>query len=91
MRGALGLDQLGIGGGSAGTPNLRAGRYIGRRLYLGAEQGTGANSSRAVMTYRLTPRVQLRASAGTGQTVSAIGASGQTSGEGVGLRYRVQY
>lgn len=91
LRGALGLDQLGVGSGASGTPTLRAGRYIGRRLYVGAEQGTGQQSTQGTVTYDLTKRLQLRATAGTGQTTSAIGASGQTTGESVGVRYQFQY
>ena len=91
LRGALGLDQLGVGSGASGTPTLRAGRYIGRRLYVGAEQGTGQQSTQGTVTYDLTRRLQLHATAGTGQTTSAIGASGQTSGESVGIRFRTEY
>ncbi|MDE2581800.1 MAG: translocation/assembly module TamB domain-containing protein, partial [Rhodospirillales bacterium] len=91
LRGALGLDQLGVGTGASGAPTLRAGRYVGRRLYVGAEQGTGQQSSQATVTYDLTKRLQLKATAGTGQTTSAIGAVGQAAGESVGIRYQVQY
>jgi len=91
LRGALGLDQLGVGSGAGGASTLQAGKYIGRRLYVGAQQGTGGQSTQGKVTYDLTKRMQLRATAGTGETTSAIGASGATSGESVGIRYQMQY
>ncbi|MBW4092589.1 MAG: hypothetical protein HIU82_16000 [Proteobacteria bacterium] len=91
LRGALGLDQLGVGSGANGASTLQAGRYIGRRLYVGAQQGTGGQSTQGKVTYDLTKRVQLNATAGTGEATSAIGASGAASGESVGIRYQFQY
>ncbi len=91
LRGAFGLDQLGVGSGAGGASTLQAGKYIGRRLYVGAQQGTGGQSTQGKVTYDLTKRVQLRATAGTGETTSAIGASGAASGESVGIRYQMQY
>ncbi|MGH7042105.1 MAG: translocation/assembly module TamB domain-containing protein, partial [Acetobacteraceae bacterium] len=91
LRGALGLDQLGVGSGASGAPTLQAGRYIGRRLYVGAAQGANQQSTQGTVTYDLTKRLQLHATAGTGETTSAIGASGQTNGESVGIRFQVQY
>ncbi len=90
VRSALGLDQLGVGSGANGRATLRAGRYISPRLYVGAEQGTGQQSTQATVTYDLTKRLQVHATAGTGETTSAIGASGQTSGESVGIRFQMQ-
>ena len=90
LRGTLGLDQLGVGSGANGASTLQAGRYIGRRLYVGAQQGTGGQSTQGTVTYDLTKRVQLHATAGAGETTSAIGASGESSGESVGIRYQFQ-
>jgi translocation and assembly module TamB len=91
LRGALGLDQLGVGSGANGASTLQAGRYIGRRLYVGAQQGTGGQSTQGKVTYDLTKRVQLNATAGAGEATSAIGASGASNGESVGIRYQFQY
>ncbi|MGH7156183.1 MAG: translocation/assembly module TamB domain-containing protein [Acetobacteraceae bacterium] len=88
---ALGLDQLGIGSGANGNPTLQAGRYIGRRLYVGAQQGTGGTGARGTIQYNLTKGLKLNATVGTGETTSAIGATGQSSGESVGIQYQFEY
>jgi translocation and assembly module TamB len=91
LQNALGLDQRGVGSSASGSPTLQAGRYIGRRLYVGMQQGTGGTGGQAVVQYRLTPRLKLNATAGSGTTTTAIGATGQSNGESVGLIYQFQY
>ncbi len=90
LQNALGLDQLGIGSGTNGTPTLQAGRYIGRRLYVGAQESTGGSGAQGVVTYDLTHGLKLNATVGTGQTTSAIGATGESSGASVGVTYQFQ-
>ncbi|HET6182550.1 MAG TPA: translocation/assembly module TamB domain-containing protein [Acetobacteraceae bacterium] len=91
VQNALGLDQLGITTGPNGQPVLQAGRYIARGVFVGAEESTGGSGARAKITVDLTRRLKLDASAGTGQTTSAIGATGESTGASVGLRYQFQY
>jgi translocation and assembly module TamB len=91
VQNALGLDQLGIGSGPNGQPTLQAGRYIGRRLYLGAQESTGGSGGQGTVQYNLTQGLKLNATVGAGQTTSAIGASGESSGASVGVTYQFQY
>ena len=91
LRNALGLSQLGIASGASGTAGVHAGRYIGRRLYVGVRQGFEGTAGQGTATFEITPQLKLHAAAGTGQTTSAIGASGQTSGESVGITYQFGY
>ena len=91
LRNALGLSQLGIAGGANGKAGIQAGRYIGRRLYVGVRQGFAGTAGQGTATFEITPRLQLHATAGTGQTTSAIGSSGQSTGESVGITYQFGY
>jgi translocation and assembly module TamB len=91
VQNALGLDQLGVGSGPNGNPSLQAGRYVGRRLYVGAQQSTGGQGAQGVVTYDLTHGLKLNATVGTGQTTSAIGATGETNGASVGITYSFEY
>lgn len=91
LQNALGLDQLGINSGTNGSPTLQAGRYIGRNLYVGAQESTGGTGAQGVVTYNLTPGLKLNATVGAGQTTSAIGNTGEANGASVGLSYQFQY
>ena len=88
LRQALGLSTLGMGSGGS---SVQAGRYLGSRLYVGAEQSTGGSGTRGTVRYDLTKHLQLHGSAGVGESTSALGAAGQTSGENIGLRYHLAY
>ena len=87
LRQALGLSTLGMGNGGS---SVTVGRYIGG-VYVGAEQSTTGGGTRARVSYDLTKRLRLHASAGPGETSSALGATGQTSGESVGIGYHLAY
>lgn len=91
LQNALGLDQLGIGSSGNGSPTLQAGRYIGRRLYVGAQESTGGTGAQGVVTYDLSHGLKLNATVGAGQTTSAIGNTGEANGASVGLSYQFQY
>jgi translocation and assembly module TamB len=91
VQNALGLDALGIGTGPNGSPSLQAGRYIGRRLYVGAQQSASGAGGQGTIQYDITKGVKLNATVGTGETTSAIGASGQSSGASVGVTYQFEY
>ncbi len=91
VQNALGLDQLGIGSGPNGAPTLQAGRYIGRRLYLGAQESAGGSGGQGTVQYNLTQGLKLNATVGAGQTTSAIGATGESSGASVGVTYQFEY
>lgn len=66
VRQSLGLDRLEfIGGGENGQgPGIAAGRYIAKDVYVGVEQGTSPNSSRAKVEIGITDNVQIEADVG---------------------------
>jgi translocation and assembly module TamB len=66
LRKSLGLDRLDVGSSdaSSGGPTLSAGRYVSRRVYVGAKQGTKAGSSAATVEIELTPNVKLNTDVG---------------------------
>jgi translocation and assembly module TamB len=70
---------------------LQAGRYVTRRIYVGAQQATSGGGAQATVQVDLTKGLKLNATAGSGQTTSAIGSTGQSTGESVGLTYQFQY
>lgn len=91
LQNTLGLDQLGVGSGPNGQATLQAGRYISRRVYVGAQQATGGAGAQATVQVDLTRGLKLNATAGSGETTSAIGATGESTGASVGLTYGFQY
>jgi translocation and assembly module TamB len=91
VQNALGLDQLGIGSGANGAPTLQAGRYIGRRLYVGASESASGSGGQTTVQYNLTEGLKLNATVGTGETTTAVGATGQSTGASVGMTYQFQY
>jgi len=65
FRKTLGLDRLNVGSDDAsGGPTLSAGRYVSRRVYVGAKQGTKPGSSAATVEIELTPNVKLNTDVG---------------------------
>jgi translocation and assembly module TamB len=91
LQNALGLSQLGIGTGPNGQATLQAGRYITRRIYVGAQQATGGAGAQATVQVDLAKGLKLNATAGSGETTSAIGSTGESNGASVGVTYQFQY
>jgi len=91
VQNALGLDALGIGTGPNGSPSVQAGRYIGRRLYVGAQQSASGAGGQGTIQYDVTKGLKLNATVGTGETTSAIGSTGESSGASVGVTYQFEY
>ena len=98
----LGLDRLAIGGGSSNTgaasgaagetsnaATIEAGRYVTRRVYIGAKQSTNG-TTQAQVQVDLTKSLKLQSTLGTGGTVQ--GATPQNDpGSSVGLTYQFEY
>jgi translocation and assembly module TamB len=61
LRASTGLDDLDIVVDEEGQAALAAGRYIGENVYLGVQQGTGAESSRVTIDLDITKDVKARA------------------------------
>ncbi len=91
LQNALGLDQLGVGSGANGQPTVQAGRYLTRRVYVGAQQATGGAGAQGTVQVDLTRGLKLNATVGNGETTSAIGSTGESSGASVGVTYQFQY
>jgi translocation and assembly module TamB len=99
----LGLDRLAIGGGSSsngaatGTPGetnnsatIEAGRYVTRRVYIGAKQSTTGNTQAQVQV-DLTKSLKLQTTLGTGGG-TVQGATPQNDpGSSIGLTYQFEY
>ena len=64
VRSALGLDVLNVGAGDTGTPSVSAGKYLVDGVFVGVDQGTDTDSTRAKVEVDLTPNVKLESEAG---------------------------
>jgi translocation and assembly module TamB len=99
----LGLDRLAIGGGSSnngaatGTAGetstaatIEAGRYVSRRVYIGAKQST-SGATQAQVQVDLTKSLKLQTTLGTGGG-TVQGATPQNDpGSSVGITYQFEY
>ena len=65
VRSALGLDVLSVGASeSGGGPSVSAGKYLVDGVYLGVDQSTETDSTRAKVEVELTPTIRLESEAG---------------------------
>ncbi|WP_149537566.1 translocation/assembly module TamB domain-containing protein [Siccirubricoccus phaeus] len=81
VRGALGLDRLGVSGGEGGTaPQVEAGRYVAPGVFLGVRQGTQGGQTGVGVQVEITPRLKLEGQTATGP-----------AGDRVGLTYELEY
>lgn len=64
---SLGVDRLEIRGSEngEGLGTVAAGRYVGRRTYVGVEQELGTGQSKATVEYELTDNIKARGEVGT--------------------------
>ncbi|MGH8231942.1 MAG: translocation/assembly module TamB domain-containing protein [Steroidobacteraceae bacterium] len=99
----LGLDRLAISGGSSGTAapgvpatetnnaaTIEAGRYVSRRVFVGAKQST-AGVTQAEVQVDLTRSLKLQSTVGNGGG-TVQGATPQNDpGNSVGLIYQFEY
>ncbi|MEX2631154.1 MAG: translocation/assembly module TamB domain-containing protein [Tistlia sp.] len=65
-RRTLGVDVLSFAPGDAGDEvgSLRIGKYVSEDVFIGAEQGTGAGSSTAIVEWELTPNITVESEVG---------------------------
>ena len=99
----LGLDRLAIGGGSSNSgaatgtagetsnaATIEAGRYVSRRIYIGAKQST-SGATQAQVQVDLTKSLKLQTTLGTGGG-TVQGATPQNDpGSSVGITYQFEY
>jgi translocation and assembly module TamB len=93
---SLGLDRLTIGSGTTNAQgettgaSIEAGRYLSRRVYLGAKQ-TSTGTGQITVDVSLTQRLKLRTRFGNG-TASAQGTTPENDpGSSIGMLYQFEY
>lgn len=68
LRSGLGLDVLSFGGSQDGA-SVEAGKYVAEDVYVGVEQGAGAETGAVNVEVELTPRVTVKSkTAGSGES-----------------------
>jgi translocation and assembly module TamB len=76
----LGVDVLRVDAGSNNSgPSVTAGRYLGKDVYVGVSQGTGAKSGEAKVEVEVTPHITIETEVGP------------TSGGQLGARWKYDY
>lgn len=82
VRGALGLDRLGLAGGAERSrgPAVEAGRYVAPGVFLGLRQGVQGGQTGVGVEVELTPRLKLEGQTATGP-----------AGDRMGLTYEFEY
>ncbi|MBU8536614.1 translocation/assembly module TamB domain-containing protein [Falsiroseomonas tokyonensis] len=85
LRGALGLDRLGVAGdgaveGTGAGPTAEAGRYVAPGVYLGLRQGVQSGQTGVGVEVEITPRLKLEGETATGP-----------AGDRLGLTYEFEY
>ena len=77
VRSALGLDRLGVGGGtgSSAAPTVEAGRYVAPGVFLGVRQGTQGGQTGVGVQVEITPRLKLEGETATGPAGDRLGFS----------------
>ena len=87
----LGLDRLSVSGGDGKSgPSVEAGRYVSRRVYVGARQST-SGATQARVQVDLTRRLKVETTVGSGGG-TLQGATPETDpGTRIGLLYQREY
>ena len=83
LRGALGLDELSIGGTGSGPPTLQAGRYVAPGVYVGATQSANGQGTQVNVEVNLYKGLKLQTATGTSSTGG--------DSDSVGLTYQFNY
>lgn len=79
LRAASGLDNLDVVADQEGNAAVRAGRYVSDNIYLGVEQGSGAQSSRVTIDLDINKDFKAR---------GALGNDGESS---IGVFFEREY
>jgi translocation and assembly module TamB len=92
IRRDLGLDRLAVGGGAGkGGVTLEAGKYLTRRIYVGARQAT-SGGTQARLQIDLTRHLRLETTLGTGGGApTAPITPSNDPGSSLGLSYQLEY
>jgi translocation and assembly module TamB len=79
LRGFVGVDVLQLGGGAETGPTVEAGKYVTEDVFVGVEQGAGADTSQVKVELDVTDNIKVE---------SAAGVSG---GSSVGVQFHWDY
>jgi translocation and assembly module TamB len=87
----LGLDRLSVGGMPNGGTSVEAGRYVSKRVFVGARQlGTSGGATQAIVEIDLTKHLKAEGAFGSGGTVQGA-TPDNDPGNSVGLTYQFEY
>jgi translocation and assembly module TamB len=90
LRNTFGLDRLSIGSDTSGNPELEAGRYVARGVYVGAKQSASGGGTQATVQVDIAKGLKLETTAGSGSS-SATGSTNSADAASVGLTYQFEY
>jgi translocation and assembly module TamB len=97
VRNTLGLDRLSVGSGTSSTgktntgASIEGGKYITKRVYVGARESTAGGGTQALVQIDLTKRLKAFTTVGTGGTVTGATTPENDPGSSVGLKYQFRY
>ncbi len=95
VRNSLGLDRLSVGSGTGNGSNTGAsvegGKYITKRVYVGARQSTSGGGTQALVQIDITKRLKAFTTVGSGGTVTGATTPENDPGSSVGLKYQFRY
>ncbi|BAK83084.1 translocation/assembly module TamB domain-containing protein [Komagataeibacter medellinensis] len=96
VRKTLHLDRLQMssssnGSGGNDTGAIEAGKYVMRRVYVGAKQATSGSGTQAQVQVDLTKRLKLNTTVGTGGNVTGFTTPENDPGSSIGLLYQFKY
>jgi translocation and assembly module TamB len=88
---SLGLDRLTVGNTPTGATSVEAGRYISKRVFVGARQmGTAGGTTQAIVQIDLTRQLKAVGAFGNGGTVQGA-TPDNDPGNSIGILYQVEY
>jgi translocation and assembly module TamB len=87
----LGLEQLSVGTATNGSAALQVGRYVRPGVWVGAQQGAGANSSQARVEIDIARGLKVFGTVGNGSNTTPGATPAQSAGTSLGLKYQFQY
>ncbi len=95
VRSTLGLDRLTVGSdtssNSSSGASIEGGKYVTKRVYVGARESTGGGGTQALVQIDITKRLKAFTTVGTGGTVTGATTPENDPGSNVGLKYQFRY
>ncbi len=96
VRNTLGLDRLTVGSdtssnSSSSGASIEGGKYVTKRVYVGARESTGGGGTQALVQIDITKRLKAFTTVGTGGNVTGATTPENDPGSNVGLKYQFRY